>query len=210
MLTTSTRSWLRFTGYMTVVCGLYTMILGLVLWFQTLRSRKNLSAVWNTLPATSQSLLQQEFSCCGYQNSTSPPFVVDSTCPDALVAASTAFFGFGTSAVAQTVSDGDSYQQGYAAGAAAKERNSFNAFDSGYRAGQRDQSSADSQVASLQAYHNGYQAGLAQAESATTQAYNQGYENRAAQERIASARAFDEGFHAGAARQAARDDAEYP
>jgi len=110
----------------------------------------------------------------------------------------------------QTVSGGDSYQQGYAAGASAKERNSFNAFDSGYAAGQRDQNSVDNQVASTQAYNNGYQAGLAQAESARTQAYNQGYENRAAQERIASARAFDDGFHAGAARQAARDDAEYP
>ena len=32
----------------------------------------------------------------------------------------------------ERVSGGDAYQQGYAAGASAKERNSFNAFDSGY------------------------------------------------------------------------------
>ena len=128
----------------------------------------------------------------------------------ALVAASTTFFTFGTGAVAQTVSGGDSYQQGYAAGASAKERNSFDAFASGYSAGQRDQSSVDKQSAGTQAYNDGYQAGLARAESARTQAFNQGYENRAAQERIASARAFENGFDAGAARQAARDEAEYP
>lgn len=89
MVIPSTRGWLKFTGYMTVACALYTMVLGLTLWFQTLRTRENLLPVWNALPSTSQSLLQQEFSCCGYKNSTSPPFVVDSTCPNALVAAST-------------------------------------------------------------------------------------------------------------------------
>ena len=89
MVIPSTRGWLKFTGYMTVVCALYTMILGLAIWFQTLRTRENLLPVWIALPSTSQSLLQQEFKCCGYTNSTSPPFVVDSICPNALVAAST-------------------------------------------------------------------------------------------------------------------------
>jgi hypothetical protein len=28
-----------------------------------------------------------QFNCCGYANSTSPPFVTDTTCPSALVAA---------------------------------------------------------------------------------------------------------------------------
>ena len=84
-----TRGWLKLQGYMTAVCGLYSMVLGLVLWFHTLKTRGNLLTVWSAQPSTTQSLIQQEFSCCGYLNSTSPPFVVDSTCPNSLVAAST-------------------------------------------------------------------------------------------------------------------------
>jgi len=82
-----TRGWLKFGGYLTVVCAVFTMIIGLDIWFETLKSRKNLSNIWNVQPASTQSLLQQKFTCCGYANSTSPPFAVDSTCPNALVAA---------------------------------------------------------------------------------------------------------------------------
>ena len=81
----------------------------------------------------------------------------------ALVAASAAFFAFGGGAMAQNVSGADPYQQGFAAGASAKERNSFNAFDSGYRAAQADQGAAVNQAAGALAYDNGYQAGMAQA-----------------------------------------------
>ena len=126
----------------------------------------------------------------------------------ALVAASAAFFSFSGIAVAQNVSGADPYQQGYAAGATAKERNSFDAFDNGYRAGRAAQSSADSQVASAQAYGNGYQAGTADG-VATQEAYNEGYQARARQDQSMNARAFENGFDAGAYRQA-RDDAEYP
>lgn len=82
-----TRGWLKLSGYMTVVCGLFTLIIGLTIWFETLKTRRVLSDIWNVLPSTSQSLLQQKFNCCGYANSTSPPFVTDTTCPTALVAA---------------------------------------------------------------------------------------------------------------------------
>ncbi|TVY57059.1 hypothetical protein LCER1_G003114 [Lachnellula cervina] len=87
MVMPTTRGWLKFHGYMTVVCALFTMIIGLDIWFDTLKTRKNLALVWNQQPATSQSLLQEKLNCCGYSNSTSPPFVVDTTCPNALVAA---------------------------------------------------------------------------------------------------------------------------
>jgi len=89
MIMPMTRGWLKLSGYMTVVCALYTMILGLTLWFQTLKTRENLQTVWNSQPNTTQSLIQQKLNCCGYLNSTSPMFVLDSTCPNALVAAST-------------------------------------------------------------------------------------------------------------------------
>jgi hypothetical protein len=112
-------------------------------------------------------------------------------------------------AVAQTVSGGNPYEQGYAAGASATEQNSFNAFDGGYRAGETAQSNAESQTASAQAYNKGYEAGIAQANRDREQAYNEGYENRAQQDQSVTARAFDNGFDAGAYRQA-RNDAEYP
>lgn len=81
-----TRGWLKLHGYMVLVCALYTMILGLSIWFETLKLRSNLFKVWNNQPAATQSLIQQEFKCCGYMNSTSPPFVVDSVCTNSLVA----------------------------------------------------------------------------------------------------------------------------
>jgi hypothetical protein len=128
----------------------------------------------------------------------------------ALIAASTAFLGLGiASAVAQNVTGADPYQQGYAAGASAKERNSFGAFDSGYRAGQTDQTNAGDQAASAQAYNTGYQAGLARSNHATQQAYNEGYQSRVTEDRNVTARAFDNGYDAGASRQAHYDD-EFP
>lgn len=70
----------------------------------------------------------------------------------ALAAATALGVGSGV-AVAQTVSSGNPYEQGFAAGASAKEQNSFNAFDSGYRAGETAQSNSESQAANTQAYN---------------------------------------------------------
>lgn len=84
----TTRGWLKFAGYLSVVCGLFTMIIGLTIWFETLKTRSVLSTIWNASPSATQSLLQQKFSCCGYNNSTSPLFVADTTCTTPAVAAS--------------------------------------------------------------------------------------------------------------------------
>jgi len=84
----TTRGWLKFHGYMVVICAIFTMVIGLDIWIDTLKTRANLLTTWTAQPNTTQSLLQQELVCCGYTNSTSPPFVVDSTCPNAQVAAS--------------------------------------------------------------------------------------------------------------------------
>lgn len=61
-----TRGWLKLSGYMTVVCGLFTLIIGLTIWFETLKTRRVLSDIWNVLPSTSQSLLQQKV--CGFSS----------------------------------------------------------------------------------------------------------------------------------------------
>jgi len=110
----------------------------------------------------------------------------------ALSAASAAILSIGCGvAVAQTVSGADPYTQGYAAGASAKERNTLNAFDSGYKAGQQAQSSVQSD--SVRAFDQGYAAGVAQADKNRQEAYNQGY----GEDRRVAERAFDNGFDAG-------------
>ncbi|KAH8811501.1 hypothetical protein F5884DRAFT_854845 [Xylogone sp. PMI_703] len=81
------RGWLVMHGYMVVFCGLFSLILGLSIWFETLKTRSNLSTMWDKQPVTTQSLLQESLACCGFFNSTSPPFVIDSTCPNAAFAA---------------------------------------------------------------------------------------------------------------------------
>ena len=59
MVMPMTRGWLKFHGYMTVVCALFTMVIGLTIWFETLKTRKNLSIVYAAQPLTTQSLIQQ-------------------------------------------------------------------------------------------------------------------------------------------------------
>jgi hypothetical protein len=97
------RGWLKIQGWGVVICSFFTLILGLVIWFDTLQTQKNLGVVWMKQSMEVQSLVQQrvsclkdqfsrpsnclQFHCCGYLNSMSPPFVVDATCPDATTAA---------------------------------------------------------------------------------------------------------------------------
>ena len=126
-----------------------------------------------------------------------------------LTAASAALLSFGGIAVAQTVSGADPYSQGYAAGASAKERNTLNAFDSGYNAGQAAQGTVQTQLASKDAYDRGYEAGLAQANRQRDLAYNEGYQTRLRQDREMADRAFEDGFDAGAYRRS-RADLEFP
>ena len=87
ILSPTNRTMLKLHGYMVVLSGFFTLILGLIVWFETLKTRTNLSTVWAKQPANVQSLLQQKFNCCGYTNFTTPPFIQDSVCTNPLVAA---------------------------------------------------------------------------------------------------------------------------
>ena len=80
------RGWLRLQGMLTVFCALYTLTLGLLIWFSTLQTGKNLSHVWSGLSRDIQSLLQQRFQCCGYNDSQTPLFIADGVCPDSFIA----------------------------------------------------------------------------------------------------------------------------
>ena len=81
------RIWLKVQAWAVVFCAFFTLVIGLNIWFETLKTRANLSAIWGQQSQTVQSLLQQRFNCCGYLDGVTPPFQQDATCPNALVAA---------------------------------------------------------------------------------------------------------------------------
>lgn len=87
ILLSDQRFWLKIHGYLVVVCAIFTLVLGVRVWYETLKTGANLGPKWAQQTSQVQSLLQQRFDCCGYLNSTSPPFVQDATCPSPLAAA---------------------------------------------------------------------------------------------------------------------------
>jgi len=82
----SSRSWLKIHSWLVVVCMIFTLVLGLNEWIQTLTTRANLEAMWGKQGQDTQSMLQQKFDCCGYLNWTSPRYVPDTTCTNDIVA----------------------------------------------------------------------------------------------------------------------------
>ncbi|KIV77711.1 hypothetical protein PV11_09493 [Exophiala sideris] len=68
-----------------IIAALLTLAIGVVIWFSTLEMHKNLLPVWNAQTPAIESLLQQKFQCCGYNNPAL--FVKDSTCINAATAA---------------------------------------------------------------------------------------------------------------------------
>jgi hypothetical protein len=84
---TPQRRWLIVVTYMTTICGVFSLVIGLVLWGQTLQTKEDLEPMYLGLSSQVQDLIQTSFSCCGYLNSTSPAFVLDTTCPSPASAA---------------------------------------------------------------------------------------------------------------------------
>ncbi|KAI9852818.1 MAG: phospholipid scramblase 1 [Thelocarpon superellum] len=81
------RLWVQVQAYAIVFCCLFTLFIGLDIWFSTLKIRASLLTVWGQQSSEVQSLLQQKFNCCGYLDAATPPFVKDVTCPSPLQAA---------------------------------------------------------------------------------------------------------------------------
>lgn len=117
--------------------------------------------------------------------------------------AALAVTGLSGAAIAQTVSGGDAYAQGFAAGAASQRQNSFDTFQTGVDAGKAQTG------AGVQSFANGVAVGQAQAGADAQAAYNSGYHARAVEENDTANKAFDNGFRAGANEQAHLDD-EFP
>ncbi|KIW16672.1 hypothetical protein PV08_03860 [Exophiala spinifera] len=80
------RVWLKVHVAGVIVAAIFTLIIGLVIWFSTLEIHKNLTPVWMNQSADVQSMLQQKFQCCGYTNPAL--FVKDDVCTSAATAAS--------------------------------------------------------------------------------------------------------------------------
>ncbi|KAH7020012.1 hypothetical protein EDB80DRAFT_214097 [Ilyonectria destructans] len=81
------RGILKVGGYMVTFCAIFTMCVGVFLWVMTLRIREEFLAVYVAQDPSVQGLIQSSFECCGYNNSTVPAFVTDSTCPSPAAAA---------------------------------------------------------------------------------------------------------------------------
>lgn len=60
LLMPTSRMWLKLHGYLVFACAMVSMVIGLVLWFDTLKTRSNLSTVWAAQSQDVQSLLQQK------------------------------------------------------------------------------------------------------------------------------------------------------
>jgi hypothetical protein len=85
LIVPSNRLWLKIHGWLLVVSAIFTLVLGLDIWFDTLKNRAHMSVLWAQQTPHVQSLLQQHFNCCGFQNSTT--FQKDALCTGPLIAA---------------------------------------------------------------------------------------------------------------------------
>jgi hypothetical protein len=57
-----TRGWLKFSGYLTVICGLFSMVVGVYLWVLTLGTKGDFFQIWMQQDASVQDLMQTAVS----------------------------------------------------------------------------------------------------------------------------------------------------
>ncbi|KAG6139257.1 hypothetical protein E4U24_007390 [Claviceps purpurea] len=81
------RRWLQMGGYLVIVCGVYSLCLGVYLWVMTLKLKRNFFGTYLGLRPSEQALVQESFQCCGYYNATTPAFVTDAFCSSPAAAA---------------------------------------------------------------------------------------------------------------------------
>jgi hypothetical protein len=56
------RFCLKLQGWLIIVCAAFTLVLGLIVWYDTLQTRAELNVVWGQESTAMQSLLQQAVS----------------------------------------------------------------------------------------------------------------------------------------------------
>lgn len=79
------RTYLKLHAWGVVLAALLTLGIGLSIWFDTLETHKNLAPIWNKQSQDIQSMLQDKFQCCGYNNPAL--FVKDQVCDSVATAA---------------------------------------------------------------------------------------------------------------------------
>jgi hypothetical protein len=79
------KNMLTAHAYLALIAALFTLCLGLKIWFSTLQSKAGLAPVWASQIPSTQTLLQKKFNCCGYLDSAI--FVKDATCSSVVRAA---------------------------------------------------------------------------------------------------------------------------
>jgi hypothetical protein len=85
MLLKENRKLLIAHAFVVVACAVFTLGVGLAIWFDTLQTKKNLAPLWASQSNTVISLLEDKFQCCGYKDATK--FFVNDVCPNAVEAA---------------------------------------------------------------------------------------------------------------------------
>jgi len=84
----TSRGWLYTHGWAVTGACVALLVLGLRIWFVTLTEQSNILDAWVATSPNTLADLEEQFNCCGYWNSTSPPFVLSANaCPNADVAA---------------------------------------------------------------------------------------------------------------------------
>jgi hypothetical protein len=53
------RAWLKIQGWLVVICSFFSLVLGLIIWFDTLQTQRNLSGLYASQSIEVQSLMQQ-------------------------------------------------------------------------------------------------------------------------------------------------------
>ncbi|KAJ6261271.1 hypothetical protein Dda_3940 [Drechslerella dactyloides] len=81
--------WLRVHGWFVMICAIYSLVLGILVWVDTLTERAAMFEAWKAIGPAVQTFLQERFQCCGYLSAMEPLFVTDVTCPNALQASQT-------------------------------------------------------------------------------------------------------------------------
>jgi uncharacterized membrane protein HdeD (DUF308 family) len=59
MIMRDSRLWLQLQGWLVIVSGVFTLVIGLIIWIETLRTRAALNTSWGQQTSAVQSLLQQ-------------------------------------------------------------------------------------------------------------------------------------------------------
>lgn len=54
------RGWLKLHGWLVVTCAVFSLIVGLIVWIETLKTKTNLAVIWGQQSVEVQSLLQQK------------------------------------------------------------------------------------------------------------------------------------------------------